>query len=588
MSKKKTKKGRKVLKTKIPVKKYINDSGGVHSHWFGKEFDESCVDIAVSNEDGAHNHLFIIGGLPFETCYDGEHTHEYNPVTNRTGPELTPHTHRLKYGGVEYTVEPAGPHMHELQRNSTTYSGLHRHAVTIGEEKYFSILPGDLMQADVRKRVQLEVQCVHISNLLFPDEQEATQFVEDRGFVSRDCQKLENGYRYRQLSRDRFKQETLKELELSDGVKAVVGIIDPDKMGDTNLTFDSIKDINPEEQMLKDDQAMQLARLKDVYNEMVNDLKEKTLKFIPILNQFVELSDEFLKNESFQVFLTEFIDGFNVLQGEMEKVETPNFTVSEKSVGNFEDSVRSIQPILKSLTDVFLECEGFENFGRLLKYNELMFKQMILNIPMIRSEGIGTPIEKTFNTSIDLLTIGADELEHLVRKDIASLDIKPIEIEKLENSDELQHNLSKLLEKFKSDDEEIKIDLGCGDSKEADFIGIDKHRQNGVDLCYNLDNGIPLPSASVDKVRAANIFEYLGDREMIIEQAARVLKTGGILEINAPATNGENAFLPCYKSLWNHTVIKYLAGDKLEVLDSSTEINQDTNFATVKVKLKKL
>ena len=48
-------------------------------------------------------------------------------------------------------------------------------------------------------------------NILFD---EAIQFIEERGFVGRDCETMKDGYRFRQLSRDRFVQETLKELEL--------------------------------------------------------------------------------------------------------------------------------------------------------------------------------------------------------------------------------------------------------------------------------------------------------------------------------------------------------------------------------------
>lgn len=582
------------LKKKAPIQKRIG-GGGIHWHQLSANPEQTEV-------DGAHDHLFIVGGLPFMTEWNGVHSHPISAVANRTGPEDQQHKHKIKFRSIVYMSSPAGAHLHELQEHDTTLSGLHRHNLVIqeGDEstEYTSLLPGDLLQTEVRKRVNLEIQSVHVSNLLFPRVEDATSFVMDRGFQSRDVDKLDDGYRFRQLSRDRFKEETLKELELSNGVKAIVGILDPEKMGDANATFDSLKDINPAEDMMKDEQVAALANLKDLYTTMIGDMKNKAERFIPILNQFIDLSDEFVKNEPFQAFLTEFLDSFSVLQSEIQRINTGEFDTNyEPTEKNFEDSLRDIEPILKKLSDIFVDSEGFSNFGRLLKYNQVMFKQMILNLPLIRAEGTGNAIEKAFNNFIDIEKIDDEELEHLSLKELAILKIKSIEIEKLQESKSINSILTTILKKLRPDGE-VNVNLGSyvdifKDDKSDNYIGIDKQCHENIDLCYNLDEGIPLPTESVDKIRAVNILEFLKNenREQIMDEVARVLKSGGIFTAEAPATEGRHAFKPCFKSFWNEEVFKYFTESdvaKFEVVESSTDIDEDRKSAVVKVTMKKI
>ncbi len=586
----KKKKKLKLLKKKksntAVVEKTIG-GGGAHSHAISHQNPEN------TEMDGGHTHLFIIGGLPVETMWDGVHVHPVNAIASRTGPEDRSHNHIVKIAGTKHQTSEGGTHIHELAYVSdhfseTNHSGIHRHVITIDEVEYQSLLPGDLLQSDIRKRVAIEIQSVHVSNLLFPDAQEAIQFIEDRGFVGRDVQKLDDGFRFRQLSRDRFQQSTLKELELSNGVIAIVGVLDPEMMSAENNTLDSLKDINPTEEIMREEQVAALSRLKDAYSGMVVDMKAKAEKFIPILNQFVDLSDEFVKNEPFQVFLTEFIDSFNVLQSEIERIDTPEGQMtSQKRVNiNFEDHIRDLESDIEKMTDLFYESEGYDNFGRLLKKNHMLFKQMILNIPLIRAEGSGTPISKVYNDFIDFEILKTEELDHLSKKDIANLKIKEIDIDKLKGSPSLDKTLKAFLKKLVGTSDNVVVEFGPRTIDGA--IGIDKQRSELADICYDLDNGIPLPADSVDKVFSKCSIQLLSDREQIIKEASRVLKNAGEFIIEAPSTDGRNAFIPCNKSLWNEEVFKYFTegeNPQFEMVESSTELADDKSSAIVKVKL---
>jgi hypothetical protein len=593
MGKKKLKIKKKAPGKKMaPVNKYSDmgghGTGGAHWHQISENPEMTRV-------DGEHNHLFIINGLPVFSNHDGEHSHPVSASANRTGAENQNHTHTVKVAGTIFTTGTAGAHIHELSSaHDTNHSGYHRHTLTIDDGvEVQSLMPGDLLQASVRKRVALEIQSVHISSLLFPDEQEAVQFVEERGFIGRDIQKLEDGFRFRQLSRERFQESTLKEIELSNGVKAIVGVLDPDKMGDANQTLDSLKDINPAEELMREEQVAALSRLKDAYAGMVVDMKEKATKFIPILNQFVDLSDEFVKNEPFQVFLTEFLDSFNVLQAEIDRIDTPAFeTKSEKRLHNFEDYIRGMEPVLKSLSDLFYQSDDFDNFGRVLKKNHVLFKQMILNLPVIREKGSGTPIEKAYNDFIDFENITDEELEHFTPKEICSLNIKDMDLEKLRSSESLNSTLAAVLKKVVgTDNDEIRISLGH--HTEPDWYQIDKRSSETSSLCYNLDKGIPLPIASVDKLWCADFITSLEDRVQIMEEAARVLKDGGEFVVRCESTDGQRAFLPCNKSLWNAEVFKFFGeGDssKFEIVEIKTQIEEDDNTAisaTLSVQMKR-
>jgi len=594
----KTKRGTTVKKKKLKkvklssqsVKKMVGD-GGIHWHGLDKDNPES------TEMDGSHKHLFIINGLPVWTALDGVHSHPVNLVSSRTGPENTRHKHMIRVGGTDIQTEQGGVHLHELgpaygdSVDGTSFSGLHRHIIEIDGEDVQSLLPGDLLQSHIRKRVHLEIQSVHVSNVLFPDSQEAVQFIEDRGFIGRDVKKVDDGYSFRQLSRDRFKEETLKEIELSNGVKAIVGILDPEKMADAAVTFDNLKDVDPKEEMMREEQVAALARLKDAYVAMVGDMKDKAQKFIPILNQFVDLSDEFVKNEPFQVFLTEFMDSFNVLNSEIDRIDAPLFeAMAEKSKKmNFEDHLRTIEPRLERLSDIFYESEGFDNFGRLLKKNHNLFKQMILNLPLIREEGDGSPIVKTLNDFIDFNVSRVDEIDHLTVKDINKLRIADIEIETLRESESLNKTLSSFLKKFVSDERPVVLEFGQKILKSS--VSIDKDRKPDVDICYNLDKGIPFPANSVDNIHADDYLQKLSDSKLIVSEAARVLKSGGELKMTVPSTNGQRAFLPCFKSLWNEEVVKYLVNDEscpFEIVENKTDLKDDGSSAILKVVLKKM
>lgn len=99
----------------------------------------------------------------------------------------------------------------------------------------------------------------------------------------------------------------------------------------------------------------------------------------------------------------------------------------------------------------------------------------------------------------------------------------------------------------------VRVDLGCGAGKPEGYIGIDLVKQEGVDVVWDLNHGIPLPSDFADEVRANHVLEHLEHAKQaeIVTEVWRVLRDGGVFKFEVPSTDGRNAFLPGHTSFWN-------------------------------------
>lgn len=78
----------------------------------------------------------------------------------------------------------------------------------------------------------------------------------------------------------------------------------------------------------------------------------------------------------------------------------------------------------------------------------------------------------------------------------------------------------------------VIIDLGCGDKKTRDAIGVDSVELPGVDIVHDL-NCLPYPfnDNSVDRVMMLNIIEHLDDPIMALGEVYRILRPGGVCHI---------------------------------------------------------
>ena len=104
--------------------------------------------------------------------------------------------------------------------------------------------------------------------------------------------------------------------------------------------------------------------------------------------------------------------------------------------------------------------------------------------------------------------------------------------------------------------EPLRLNLGCSDRLEPGF--------ENVDICEPCDRVVdlrgpwPWETGSVSEIRAWDIIEHLPDKIHTMNEAFRVLKPGGRLDIIVPTTEGRGAFQdPTHVSFWNRNSFFY-------------------------------
>jgi len=88
-----------------------------------------------------------------------------------------------------------------------------------------------------------------------------------------------------------------------------------------------------------------------------------------------------------------------------------------------------------------------------------------------------------------------------------------------------------------------KINLGCGNVRINDFIGVDRVKTAAVDLVYDL-NIFPYPFADncTDEIIADNILEHLNDVIAVMEELYRICQNGAVVKISLPYYKSSGAF----------------------------------------------
>lgn len=373
---------------KLKIKKNKNfGEGGIHSH-VNNPVNESEV------IGGKHPHLFIINSGILSTAIDGEHTHDIKDK-GIIESEKNKHVHFFQIqNSVHETESQLEKHIHERQIKGTTISGLHNHNLILQNKKIESLSPSSkelkTIQkfVNVNKNVNLKVESVIITSDKFTTLQEATQFVERKGFDGSRSDLISNGFKFRQLSNDKFIEETLKPFEFLEGVTLIVGVL---KEETDNVSFDGMSDrvdLGENDQMLEpltNDQIENLKLLKNEFSVILGELKLRMENFTPTLNSFAEITENLIKQNSFNKFLGEFINGFQILTDDLNKINLPEATL-KSSMFTFENHAIGIYSMLKSASDIFVDSEGFSNFGVTLIYNEKSFEKLLSSLPLIQTE----------------------------------------------------------------------------------------------------------------------------------------------------------------------------------------------------------
>ena len=123
----------------------------------------------------------------------------------------------------------------------------------------------------------------------------------------------------------------------------------------------------------------------------------------------------------------------------------------------------------------------------------------------------------------------------------------------------------------------LKVDIGGGLFPRPGYMTID---QEGADVNWNLDLGIPLEDNTVCVVNASHIIEHLRDPIRTMREIHRVLAHGGWAMIEVPSTDGRGAWQdPTHVSFWNeHSFWYYTDRNKAQFIR-----NTDIRFQTYRL-----
>lgn len=117
--------------------------------------------------------------------------------------------------------------------------------------------------------------------------------------------------------------------------------------------------------------------------------------------------------------------------------------------------------------------------------------------------------------------------------------------------------------------EKLWLNIGCGDDLMEGFVNVDKPLfpddparfvdEKGFEILeHDLSMHWPWKDSVADFILAKDIIEHLPDKIRTMNEAWRVLKPYGIIQIQVPTTDGLGAFQdPTHVSYWNRNSFKY-------------------------------
>jgi len=100
----------------------------------------------------------------------------------------------------------------------------------------------------------------------------------------------------------------------------------------------------------------------------------------------------------------------------------------------------------------------------------------------------------------------------------------------------MTEKIKKLLKKY---NQGIKLDIGCGENKQPDFVGLDIQKLPGVDIIWDFEKfPFPLPDECCSTVMASHVVEHINPAKFgfvnWMNEIWRIMKPRGTLLIATP------------------------------------------------------
>jgi hypothetical protein len=105
---------------------------------------------------------------------------------------------------------------------------------------------------------------------------------------------------------------------------------------------------------------------------------------------------------------------------------------------------------------------------------------------------------------------------------------------------------------------DLKIDLCCGERKPEGFIGVDCYPGKMVDIVHDLNHSFPFEDSVASFVRGYDAIEHLREPLRTMNEIWRICQHDAIVELMVPSTDGRGAFQdPTHVSFWNENSFAY-------------------------------
>ena len=90
----------------------------------------------------------------------------------------------------------------------------------------------------------------------------------------------------------------------------------------------------------------------------------------------------------------------------------------------------------------------------------------------------------------------------------------------------------------------LLLDIGCGTTKPAGYIGLDRYPFPGVDIVRDIRRGLPFNDSIFDGASAHHVIEHFTGEDLlfIVDEMWRVCKLGGVLDIVVPDATSQNRY----------------------------------------------
>lgn len=128
------------------------------------------------------------------------------------------------------------------------------------------------------------------------------------------------------------------------------------------------------------------------------------------------------------------------------------------------------------------------------------------------------------------------------------------------------------------------LNLGCGNKKLPEEIGVDIIATNATDIICDLSMPpLPFDENSIDEIRSNHFLEHLDNVVAIMEEVHRILKPGGIIKTTVPHVSNIEFFRdPTHKTAFTYGSFDYFVRDRKPVAYTTIEfeyISREMKFS---------